>query len=112
VVDRIARAGSTSADEAAADLAQLDLDISPVDAQLGMLAGALRADGYHRSRSPLSLADCVVAAEALRSRVPLATADPHLLDLVYSRGGSFVALPASDGTVHTPEVLHFSPPLA
>lgn len=112
VIDRLSRTGRTSADEAAADVAQLGLFVSPVDAQLGVLAGSLRATGYHRTRSSLSLADCVVAAEALRARVPLATADPDLLDVVSSQGGSFVALPASDGSVHTPAVLHFGAPLA
>lgn len=72
----------------------------------------LRASAYHRTDAPLSLADCIVAAEALRSGEPVAAADPHLLDLVAAHGGSFVALPASDGTVHSPKVLYRRPSLA
>jgi len=78
----------------------------------GVRAGLLRAEAFHRSEAPLSVADCIVAAGALRCRYALATADPHLLDLLASRGGSFVALPGSDGTVHPPGVLHFGAPLA
>ena len=111
-VDRVSRLGGHPAQEVALRLLQLGLEITPVDDDLGIRAGVLRADAYHRTWAPLSMADCLVAAEALRCRDVLATADPHLLDLVASRGGSFVALPASDGTVHTPEVLHFGAPLA
>ena len=111
-VDRVSRLGGHPAEEVALSLLRLGLEITPVDDDLGIRAGVLRAEAYHRTSAPLSMADCLVAAEALRCRDVLATADPHLLDLVASRGGSFVALPASDGTVHTPEVLHFGAPLA
>lgn len=42
----------------------------------------------------------------------LVTADPHVLDLMASRDGSFLALPTSDGRVHAPDVLYPGAPLA
>lgn len=111
-VDRVARLDHQPSEQVALDLLQLGLEITPVDDNLGVLAGTLRAEAYHRTRSPLSLADCVVAAEALRCRDVLVTADPALLDLVASRGGSYLALPGSDGRVHSPDVLYPSQPLA
>ena len=111
-IDRTSRLGGHPAEEVALSLLRLGLEITPVDENLGILAGVLRAEAYHRTRSPVSLADCIVAAEALRCRDVLVTSDPALLDVVASRGGSFVALPASDGSVHTPTVLHFGAPLA
>ncbi len=111
-VDRVSRLGGHRADDVALRLLQLGLEITPVDDELGVRAGVLRAEAYHRTRSPLSLADCVVAAEALRCRDVLVTSDPALLDLVASRGGSFLALPGSDGRVHSPDVLYPGEPLA
>lgn len=111
-VDRVSRLSDRPADQVALSLLQLGLEITPVDDDLGIRAGVLRAEAYHRTRTPLSLADCIVAAEALRCRNVLATADPHLLDLVASRGGSFIALPAADGSVHEPDVLYPGEPLA
>lgn len=111
-MDRVSRLGGHPPEEVALSLLELGLELTPVDEDLGVRAGVLRAEAYHRIRSPLSLSDCLLAAETLRCRDVLATADPALLDLVASRGGSWVALPASDGSVHTPEVLHFGAPLA
>ncbi len=112
VVDRLARGWDAPPEQVAADVVQLGLDVTPVDDQLALLAGALRARVYDRSRAPLSLADCVAAAEALRCALPLVTADPHLLDLLAREGGTFVALPASDGTRHDPAFrLEGAPPV-
>ena len=106
VVDKVARRVGADAADVALSIVELGIELTPVDAQLGLRAGILRSSAHHRTDSPLSLADYVVAAEALRSGEPLATADPHLLDLVASRGGSFVALPASDGAVYFPDVVN------
>lgn len=111
-VDRVSRLGGHPAEQVALALLELGLEITPVDDALGVRAGVLRTEAYHRTRSPLSLSDCILAAETLRCRDVLVTADPALLDLVASRGGSFIALPASDGSVHTPEVLPLVSPLA
>jgi predicted nucleic acid-binding protein len=111
-VDRVSRLGGHPPEQVGLSLLELGLDITPVDEDLAVRAGVLRAEAYHRTRSPLSLCDCIVAAEALRCRDVLVTADPALLDLVTSRGGSVIALPASDGSVHEPDVqppAHLSP---
>jgi PIN domain nuclease of toxin-antitoxin system len=111
-VDRVSRLGGHPPEQVALSLLELGLEITPVDDDLAVRAGVLRAEAYHRTRSPLSLGDCLVAAEALRCRDVLVTADPALLDLVASRGGSVIALPASDGSVHEPDVrppAHLSP---
>lgn len=112
VVDRTSRLESVAAEDVAADVRQLGIELTPVDHQLGLQAGILRANAYHRTRSPLSLADCVVAAEGLRSGELVATSDPHLLDLVAAQGGSFLALPDTNGRAHSPAVLYPGEPLA
>lgn len=105
-VDRVSRIAGLPAEDVALSLRQLGVEITAVDDDLAIRAGVLRAEAYHRTRAPLSLADCLVAVESLRCGDVLVTADPHLLDLVASRGGMFIALPGSDGTVHVPEVLY------
>lgn len=83
-----------------ADLAVLSdagMSLAPVSAEVGMLAGRLRACHYHRERMAVSLADCVGAATALSTNRPLATADPALADLIRAEGGSLHALPNSTG---------------
>ena len=87
------------------DLAQLGLiDGVSVDAVTGAAGGRLRARHYHRNRCQVSLADCV-AAEVARSRSqPLATADPHLLDICHAEGIAVAVLSASDGSRWAPPV--------
>lgn len=103
VLDHLIRIVGADEEEAALDLAQLGLlDGLPVSADVGAGAGRLRAGRYHRSRCAVSLADCV-AAEAARSRAePLATSDPHLLDVCQAEGIARLVLPQSDGTMWTP----------
>jgi hypothetical protein len=48
------------------------------------------------------MADCIAAETARTSGRPLATADPHLLDLCRAEGIPTIPLPASDGTTWTP----------
>jgi len=86
------------------DLEQLGLHPIVVDEQIGLHAGLLRARHYHSRTRQVSLADCIAAAAVLL--VPdvdaLATADPDLLDLVDAEGGRTHPLPASDGSIWTP----------
>lgn len=49
--------------------------------------------------------------ETLRCQDVPVTADPALLDLVAPRGGSCLALPAADGSVHAPTGPHPVAPL-
>lgn len=53
----------------------------PVDDMIARRAGALRAGHYHRSRSPISLSDCVALATAMARGEALATSDGPLLEV-------------------------------
>ncbi|OBH20930.1 type II toxin-antitoxin system VapC family toxin [Mycolicibacter terrae] len=100
VLDQLVRVYGRDADDVHADLALLahtGMQLDAVSAEIGMLAGRLRARHYHRVRMPVSLADCVAAAAALSANRPLATADPPLAQLVRAEGGEVRALPDSRG---------------
>jgi PIN domain nuclease of toxin-antitoxin system len=103
VVDHLVRLYGAAEDDAALDLAQLGLaEALPVDAAVGIGAGLLHARHYHRRDRAVSLADCV-AAEAARARgAPLASADPHLLDMCRDEGIAVLALPDSTGNTWQP----------
>ena len=85
VIDHLVRIAGADEEEAALDVAQLGLlDGLVVDSATGLAAGRLRARHYHRSRCAVSLADCVAAEVARSESRPLATADPHLLDVCHT----------------------------
>lgn len=73
------------------------LPVRPVDAPVGRRAGQLRASAYHRRHTPLSMADCVLAAAAETDNAAVATSDPPLAALVRSLGLDVVALPDRAG---------------
>lgn len=99
VIDHLVRVVGANEEDAALDLAQLGLlDGLAVDAATGLAAGRLRARHYHRHRCAVSLADCAVAEVARSEARPLATADPHLLDLCHAEGIAVIVLPATDGS--------------
>lgn len=103
VIDHLVRVAGADEEDAALDVAQLDLlDGAVVDAPLGLAAGRLRARHYHRSRCAVSLADCVAAEAARSSSRPLATSDPHLLDVCHAEGIGVVVLPETNGSRWTP----------
>ncbi len=96
VVDRLVRAYGWDVDVVSGDLALLrvaGMETAPVDSSTGLLAGELRAKHYHRTRCAVSLADCVAAAAALTSSLPLATSDVPLATLVRAEGGRVHPLP-------------------
>ena len=102
VVDQLVRVFGRPADDVHADLALLahaGVQLVAVPADIGMLAGDLRARHYHRVRSAVSLADCIAAATALSSGEPLATSDPALAVMVRAEGGAVLGLPDSGGTL-------------
>jgi len=103
VLDHLIRIVGVDEEDATLDLAQLGLiDGIVVDSSMGASAGRLRARRYHRTRCPVSMADCI-AAEVARSRMEaLATSDPHLLDLCHAEGIGTVVLPGSDGSRWAP----------
>lgn len=100
VVDQLTRVFGSDADDVHADLALLanaGMDLIPVTADLGLLAGRLRAKHYHRDRSAVSLPDCIAAATALSLNQALATSDPALAGVVRTEGGAVHGLPDSRG---------------
>jgi predicted nucleic acid-binding protein len=103
VLDHLVRLVGADEEDAALDLAQLQLiDAIVVDSEIGLGAGRLRARHYHRSRCAVSMADCVAAEAARRTGHALATSDPHLLDLCHKEGIAMIVLSGSDGTKWTP----------
>ncbi len=103
VLDHLIRLVGADEDDAALDLAELGLlDPEPVDGSLGVRAGVLRAKHYHRSDRAVSLADCVAAEVARRLALPLATSDPHLLDVCHEEGIDVHPLPDSSGATWAP----------
>jgi len=100
VVDQLTRVYGSDPDDVHADLALLanaGMQLAPVSADLGLLAGRLRAKHYHRDRVAVSLADCMAAATALSSNRPLVTSDPALAGVVRAEGGTIHGLPDSRG---------------
>lgn len=100
VLDQLVRVYGQDPDDVHADLAMLahtGMELADVSAEVGVLAGRLRARRYHRERMAVSLADCVAAAAALSTHYPLATADPPLASLVRAEGGRVHPLPDTAG---------------
>ena len=103
VLDHLVRLAGAEEDEAVLDLAQFGLlEALPIDAGTSNAAGRLRARRYHRTRCPLSMADCIAAESARTTRRPLATADPDLLDVCHTEQIDTIPLPGSNGTIWSP----------
>jgi PIN domain nuclease of toxin-antitoxin system len=93
-IDRLIRLFGVDPEEAALDVAQLGLNTPlTVDERLGHYAGTLRARHYDRVERAVSLADCVAAAAAAFNSCPVATANPHLLDLCHVEDIERIPLP-------------------
>jgi len=69
------------------------LSIVHLDEHLARRAAELRVEYYHRSRSPLSLADVVLLASA-QGGDRIATADPDVLETAATLGIETVELPS------------------
>lgn len=68
------------------------LSIVHLDEHLARRAGELRVEHYHRSRSPLSLADVILIASA-QPDDRIATADPDVLSTAAELGIETIELP-------------------
>lgn len=101
-IDRLVRVRGVPIDEVAFDLAELSVHVSGADADLAWSAAQLRSIYYHRERCSVTVADCFAAALSLNRNARLATADPHLLDLVTAEGGDVEVLPDRHGRHHHP----------
>lgn len=69
----------------------------PVDADLAVRAGTIRAAHYHRTRTAVSLADCVAVATAEAMGGPLVTSDAALCRLATDLGVVPHPIPNSKG---------------
>jgi PIN domain nuclease of toxin-antitoxin system len=100
VIDQMVRMWGRDRDDAEGDLALLSeagMRLFPLDAELALQAGRLRATHYRRQTCAVSMADCVAAATALRAAAPLATSDPALAAVVVAAGGELHGLPDTAG---------------
>jgi predicted nucleic acid-binding protein len=73
------------------------LEVIAADPEIGLQAGKLHARLYDRTRSPLSLADCVALATAQALGQSLATSDRALAAAARGEGVGLIALPDSRG---------------
>lgn len=103
VLDHLIRIVGADEEEAALDLAQLDL-LDPLDLgeRTAAAAGMLRARHYHRTRCAVSLADCVAAEITRNLGAQFATADPYLLEVCHRESIGIFILTASTGTKWSP----------
>jgi uncharacterized protein with PIN domain len=76
------------------------LEVLAVTGELSLAAGRMRADHYHRTERPVSLADCFALAAASGRGEALATSDPPLITVAGRVGVRIVALPDSTGRRH------------
>lgn len=95
VVDRMTRVYGAEPDEIEVIVSALGIHVEPIDQARGALAGALRARHYLPTGRSLSLADAICVATAIETTLPVATADPVLLDVLRREGGIPRELPAS-----------------
>lgn len=61
------------------------------------LAAEIRVGEYHRSKRPLSMADCLLLAHALSTGHGLATSDPDITAVARADGVTVIAFPDRDG---------------
>ncbi|MCC5951195.1 MAG: PIN domain-containing protein [Acidimicrobiia bacterium] len=103
VLDHLIRVVGADDEDAALDLAQLDL-LNPLDLdeRTAAAAGLLRARHYHRTRCAVSLADCIAAEVTRNLGSQLATSDPHLLEVCHRESIGIHSLTASNGTRWSP----------
>ena len=96
VIDRIARQG-VAADDVAADLDTLGISYLALDVDIADRAAGIRARYYHRTESPLSMADCVALATALAAGATLATSDNHLATTAQANSCAVLPIANSSG---------------
>jgi predicted nucleic acid-binding protein len=98
-IDVAARVHGVSVDRTRSVLEPLfdqTLAVAPLDLDGAWRAAELRAAHYHRTRCPVSLADCVLLATA-GAGDRIATADPDLVEVAEREGIGLVRLPDSSG---------------
>ena len=74
-----------------------DVDLVPVDEEIGRLAGILRSRHWDRDRRPVSIVDCTVLATGMIAHEPIATGDAALIGAARAEGHPVVVLLDSQG---------------
>jgi PIN domain nuclease of toxin-antitoxin system len=87
VLRRIEKIPADRLEALTAPLLSKYVELRPIDESIARRAADIRARRYHRSRSALSLADCILLAAVERSD-SLATADEPLLRAARTEGVS------------------------
>ena len=104
-IDLVGRTYGVEAQSARAAIESLqestDLKILPVHERHAWRAAELRVTYYHRTRRPVSIADCLLLA-VTSSDDRVATADRHVLAVAHAEGINWIALPDSKGQRHPP----------
>jgi ribonuclease VapC len=103
VIDVVCRRGNRDPSVVRSAIGTLDpvLTVLPVDEELALRAGALRARCYHRDRQPVSIADCVLVSAA-RDGDSVASSDSATLAVAASEGVGTRPLPESAGRLPKP----------
>ncbi len=73
------------------------LEMAPLEPDLALAAGALRARHYRRRHCEISQGDCFALALAKQRKAPLATADPDLASVSRAEDVEVIGLPDSRG---------------
>jgi PIN domain nuclease of toxin-antitoxin system len=92
VLQRVQGVSSERLEAITAPLLQTSLALLPVDEQMARKAASIRARRYHRTRAPISLADCVLLAAADAADA-IATADAPLIAVAREEGARITELP-------------------
>ncbi|HUH81409.1 MAG TPA: PIN domain-containing protein [Solirubrobacteraceae bacterium] len=92
VLQRIQGISRERLEEVTVPLVAERIKLIPTDERIARDAADIRARRYHRTRSPLSLADCVLLATAGPSD-PIATADAPLIRVAEAENIKINALP-------------------
>ena len=74
-----------------------DVDLVPVDEEIGRLAGILRSRHWNLTRRPVSIVDCTVLATGMIAHEPIATGDAALIGAARAEGHPVVVLLDSQG---------------
>ena len=91
VLERVEGIPADRLDALTGPLIEESMTLIPVDERLARRAAALRALYYHRTRAPVSLADCVLIAAAA-SMDALATADRAVIGIARTEDISVIDL--------------------
>jgi PIN domain nuclease of toxin-antitoxin system len=100
VVDRVSRGSGEPAENVAVGMElwfEAALRCVPLDWTRACRAAELRARHYHRTRSPVTLADCGAIALAEQIGTELVTSDGPMLRLGRELGIDVIAVPDSSG---------------